>query len=150
MVRYKRQVHASGPLSVDLLPFVKIPTASRGLGNDKVEGGIAAPISLALDGASLTFGPQVDLLLDSDGEGRHAAVTNLVNVARSVTPTLTLAAELWTSSNFDPAGTVTQASADVAAIWLLAPALQLDAGANFGLNRDTPDAQVYVGVSRRF
>jgi hypothetical protein len=28
--------------------------------------------------------------------------------------------------------------------------LQLDGGANFGLNRATPQAQLYVGVSRRF
>lgn len=45
---------------------------------------------------------------------------------------------------------MTQVSADVAAAYLVAPTLQLDAGANFGLNRDTPDAQLYVGVSKRF
>lgn len=150
VVRYKQQVRAGRAVTVDLLPYVKLPTASRGLGNDEVEGGVAVPVSVALDGATLTFGPQVDLLLDSDGDGRHAAVSNLVNISRSVTPSLTLAAELWTSTNFDPADTVTQASADVAAAWLAAPTLQLDAGANFGLNRDTPDAQVYVGVSKRF
>jgi hypothetical protein len=28
--------------------------------------------------------------------------------------------------------------------------LQLDAGANFGLNRQTPDIELYAGVSTRF
>ncbi|TQU09956.1 transporter, partial [Xanthomonas perforans] len=28
--------------------------------------------------------------------------------------------------------------------------LQLDVGANFGLNDRTPDTQVYVGLSHRF
>lgn len=149
-IRYKTRVHSGDKVTVALLPYVKIPTAAKGLGNDEVEGGVAAPISIALDGATLTFGPQVDLLLDADGDGRHAAVTNVVNLARPVTDRLSLVGELWTSTNFDPADTVTQVSADVAAAYLVAPTLQLDAGANFGLNRHTPDAQLYVGVSKRF
>jgi hypothetical protein len=28
--------------------------------------------------------------------------------------------------------------------------VQLDAGANFGLNRNTPDVELYTGVSVRF
>jgi len=28
--------------------------------------------------------------------------------------------------------------------------LQLDAGANFGLNRRSPDIELYAGVSKRF
>lgn len=149
-IRYKAQVHVQGKTTISLIPYVKLPTASRGLGNDKVEGGVAAPVSLALDGATLTFNPQVDLLLDSDGHGRHAGVTNTVNLARPVTSRLTLAGELWTFTNFDPADTVTQFSADVAAAYLVTPTLQLDGGANFGLNRSTPDVQLYVGVSKRF
>jgi hypothetical protein len=31
-----------------LIPFVKLPAASRGLGNDKVEGGVALPIGFSL------------------------------------------------------------------------------------------------------
>lgn len=149
-IRYKTRVYAGDKATVVLLPYVKIPTASKGLGNDEVEGGVAVPISFSLTGATLTFGPQVDLLLDADGDGRHAALTNVVNLARPVTKKLSLIGELWTSTNFDPADTVTQVSADVAAAYLVAPTLQLDAGANFGLNRHTPDAQLYVGVSKRF
>jgi hypothetical protein len=28
--------------------------------------------------------------------------------------------------------------------------VQLDAGANFGLNRNTPDVELYAGISKRF
>ena len=44
----------------------------------------------------------------------------------------------------------TAPGADVAIAYLLRPTLQLDLGANFGLNRLTPDEQVYVGLSTRF
>ena len=51
---------------------------------------------------------------------------------------------------FDPAGTERQLSADIAASWLATSRVQLDIGANFGLNRATPDADLYLGVSRLF
>lgn len=129
---------------------MKIPTAAAGLGNDEVEGGVALPVSIAMDGFTLTFGPQADLLLDADGDGRHLAITNLVNLAKPISSNVTVIGELWTNSNFDPADTITQISADAAIVWLAAPTLQFDIGGNFGLNDNTPDAQVYVGVSKRF
>jgi hypothetical protein len=58
--------------------------------------------------------------------------------------------EAWTSQNFDPLGTVRQYSLDADIAYLLNNDTQLDAGANFGLNRATPDAELYFGVSRRF
>jgi hypothetical protein len=33
---------------------------------------------------------------------------------------------------------------------LLSNSVQLDAGANFGLNHKTPDVELYAGVSKRF
>jgi hypothetical protein len=34
--------------------------------------------------------------------------------------------------------------------YLLNKEVQVDAGANFGLNRQTPDVELYAGVSKRF
>lgn len=151
-VRLKQRLpDPDSKLQFDIIPFVKIPTATRGIGNGEWEGGIAIPVQLSLpDSFTLTFGPESDLLADSDGSGRHVQLVGTVNIARPVSPTLTLAAELWTAQNFDPAGTTRQYSADVAAAWLLRPTLQLDAGANLGLNRVTPDVQLYLGISTRF
>ena len=63
---------------------------------------------------------------------------------------MTLYNEIWTSQNFDPSGTFDQWSYDFAVAWLVTPTLQLDAGANIGLNRNTPDVVSYVGISARF
>jgi hypothetical protein len=34
--------------------------------------------------------------------------------------------------------------------YLLSSNVQVDAGANFGLNHNTPDVELYTGVSARF
>jgi hypothetical protein len=41
-------------------------------------------------------------------------------------------------------------SADGAVAYLVRDDLQLDAGANFGLNKQTPDIELYAGISKRF
>lgn len=151
-VRLKQRLTDSdSKLQVGVIPFVKVPTAKRGIGNGAWEGGIAVPVQLSLPNSfTLTFGPETDLLADSDESGNHVQLVGTVNIARPVSPMLTLMAELWTAQNFDPAGTVRQYSADVAVAWLFRPTLQLDAGANLGLNRATPDIQLYLGISTRF
>ena len=63
---------------------------------------------------------------------------------------MTISAEIWTAQDFYAAGTVHQNSADAALAWLARPTLQFDIGANFGLNPATPDAEVYIGIAKRF
>ncbi|MGZ3274773.1 MAG: transporter [Caulobacteraceae bacterium] len=144
---------AGGDRAVSILPFVKIPTAGAGLGNGAIEGGAVLPVALALPGAaSLTLDPEIDVLKDGRGQGRHAAYDLAVGVSRPLTPALTGAVELWGADNEDPVGRLRQASFDLGLAWIPArnQDLQLDAGANFGLTRDTPALNVYLGVSRKF
>jgi hypothetical protein len=150
-VRYKHRLTPDDArVAVGIIPFVKLPTAKRGIGNRKVEGGVALPISTAVASATLTVGPEADLLADGNGHGYHLAVVNLVNLAVPVVPKLTVAGEVWSNLNFDPAGTLKQASADVALAYAASDRLQLDLGANAGLTRDTPDVEIYGGLSFRF
>ena len=139
-------------LQIGIVPYVKIPTAKRGVGNREWEGGAVLPIQYSLpQGWSLTFAPELDLLADSSDLGdRHVQLIGAANIGKALSSAVTAYAELWTAQNYDPAGTVRQYSADVALAWLASPRLQLDAGANFGLNQATPDAQLYFGLSTRF
>ena len=150
-VRFKQRLtDPNAKTQVALFPFVKLPTARRALGNGAVEGGLAVPVNIDLgQDLSLGISPEADLLLDEDGSDRHVAVMNAVNLGKTIGK-VTVAAELWGQEDFDPAGTTEQVSADVMATWMPRPKLQFDVGANFGLNRDTPDVQVYAGVSTRF
>jgi hypothetical protein len=150
-LRFKQRLTAAdGAFQLALLPFVKLPTAPAGIGNRKVEAGIAVPMNISAPGGwTVTLGPQLDLLADFDGRGHHAGFTGLINIAKQI-GAFTLYNEIWTSQNFDPAGTVRQYSYDVSLAWLVQPTLQLDIGANIGLNRETPDLVAYLGISSRF
>jgi len=151
-VRVKQRLTSENAgLEVGLMPYVKIPTAGRRIGNGAWEGGVSIPIQYALpSGFSLGASPEIDAVLDQDGRGRHAYVVGTLNVGKTITDRLAVGIEAWTGQDLDPSGAERQYSADVFATWLVAPLLQLDAGANFGLNEETPDAQIYVGVSTRF
>ena len=150
-VRLKTALYSGDVFSVSIIPFVKAPTASHNIGNGRWEGGVALPMSAAVGGGfTLTVGPELDALADADGQGRHLSVTNLVNIAHSLTNKLAVAVEYWQQANHDPAGHVKQKSGDIAFTYLVNPNFQLDLGANMGLNEATPDHQLYAGLSYRW
>jgi hypothetical protein len=150
-VKY-RLTGESAAVQVALEPFVKLPTANRQLGNGKLEGGVLMPIQVSVGKGpfTLSFDPEFDLLADAVGHGRHLAMSQVVNLAVSLSEKLSISSELWHEWDWDPARTVRQASADGSIAYLLSNDLQLDGGANFGLNRNTPDVELYTGVSVLF
>jgi len=142
-----------GNFAFALVPYVKVPTASAGLGNGAYEGGVLAPLQFNLPmNWQLVVDPEVDDLLNAASPGRHVNTSGLLSFSYPVTKTVTASAEVWGDVNFDPSGTVSQMSFDLGAAWIPAkwPNFQLDGGVNLGLNRATPAAQAYLGVSRRF
>ena len=151
VVRYKRRLtDPNSAIQVALIPFVKLPTAKHALGNGQAEGGLAVPVSFAAKGLTITFGPEVDVLADGDGHGYHPGLVNLVNLGFSPAPRFSVAAELWNAINFDPARTSRLWSADISGAYQASRRVQLDGGANFGLNRATPDIELYAGASILF
>ena len=139
-----------GPFALVLDPFLKLPTAGAGLGNGAVEGGLVLPMSYDLGSNwSVAMTPEADVLLNASGSGHHANLVDVIGLGKSFGP-LSLGAELWSSQNLDPAGTVSQYSFDLDAAWLAGNDTQLDGGINLGLNRATPDVELYFGISRRF
>ncbi len=151
--KYNLVGNSGGNLAAAVSPFIKLPTAGRQIGNGAVEGGVVAPVQLTLsNGLQLLIDPELDLLQNASGHGNHLNLVNLISVSRPLSPTLTLSAEIWSDANFEPLKTVTQTSLDLGLAWIpkAMPSVQLDGGVNFGLNRSTPDVQVYAGISHRF
>ena len=137
-------------LAVSAQGFVTLPTASHGLGAGGWTGGVRLPIAMPLSD-SIAFGltPEVDILRNAGGGGVHAAWIGVGAVSHTFGAT-TLGAELWGEVEDEPTGVIRRASADLTAAVVIGKSLQLDAGANFGLNHATPEAEIYLGVSRRF
>lgn len=150
---YKRELTSSdAALQLSLYPYVKLPTAKHDLGNGKVEGGLLVPIQYQVPKSKLSIGltPELDLLADQDGHGYHAAMAQVVTLGWQASDKLNLSTELWGQWDWDPSATTRQYSADGAIAYVVNKNVQLDAGVNLGLNRQTPDVEIYGGISERF
>lgn len=147
-----RLTRDDAPVQLAFMPVVKLPTANHSLGNGKVEGALLLPVDVAIGSSpfSLNLTPEVDWAADGDGHGHHAAMVQVASLGWQATNRLSMSAELWGQWDYDPAGTTRQASADGSVAYLLSKDVQIDAGANFGLNRATPDVELYAGISKRF
>jgi len=140
-----------GDSAFALIPYVKVPTAPAGIGNEAVEGGVIAPLSISLPkNFTLLFNWEADSLRDDTGPGYHSNFAALVNLSRPIVKDVTFDVELWSDFDNDPTKSTRQYSFDTAITWIIKPNLQADAGVNVGLNSVTAALQVYVGLSQRF
>jgi hypothetical protein len=110
------------------------------------------PIQYAIAKTPLSLGltPEIDWTANGSGSGHHAAMVQVVSLGAQLSQKFSILAELWGQWDWDRLGTRRQYSVDAALAYLAGKDLQLDAGANFGLNRNTPDLELYTGVSARF
>ena len=152
-VIYKQRLTRSdAPVQLIAMPFIKVPTANHSLGNGKWEGGLLVPVGYSIPKSQFSIGltPELDWVANSDSHGHHLAMEQVASLGWSATDKLNLSAEIWGGWDWDPLGTTRQASADASAAYLVSNDVQLDAGANFGLNQATSDVELYGGVSVRF
>ncbi len=138
-----------GP-ALAIIPYVKIPTARPPIGNDTVDGGVIAPFSypLPLDFTLLVM-PEIDVIRNAADGGHHFNFTQLLNISHPIGKQLTAYAEIYSALGTD-ARTPPVYTFDTALAWAVTDNLQLDAGANIGLNAAAPNLQVYAGISQRF
>lgn len=141
---------SDGDVQVALVPYLKAPTASHLLGDGAWEGGGYVPITFKLGKLwQLSLTPELDVVKDGAGEGRHLQHSQVVSVTRALPGGWSLYGDLYAQWDLERHG-ATQSTLDFAVAKVLHHTLQLDAGVNIGLNRATPGANAYVGVSQRF
>lgn len=139
-----------GGAAMALIPYVKFPTASRSIGNGNYEGGVIAPISYPLPwDFTLLVMPEVDVLKNANDTGSHFNFTQLINISHPIGKKLTVYGELYSALGTDKR-TPPVYTFDAAIAWAVTDTLQLDVGANIGLNRNAPNLQVYTGIAQRF
>jgi hypothetical protein len=139
----------SGQTAFALVPWVKIPTAAQGLGNDQVEGGLIAPLQITLPyNFTAVLQTEADVLKNANDSGKHSSFTNIVNVSYPLTPKLTGSLELYSQIQAQDNPDIYTLDASLA--YLIGPNTQIDAAAYAGLNKAAPDVTGYMGISQRF
>ncbi|WP_296706847.1 transporter [Rhodoblastus sp.] len=142
-----------GTFAAAIVPCVKLPSAAPGLGNGVVEGGVALPVQISLPGDfALGLQTEVDALKDANDTRRYANFVNIANLSHTVpfiSKDLTASIEFFSSVGTD-SYTPAVYTFDVGLAYLVLPNVQLDAGANFGLTKSSPDLNLYTGVTARF
>jgi hypothetical protein len=102
------------------------------------------------DTLSLQLSPEIDAAVDEDGDGRHLAFGTVVGLGVALSDTVNGTVEFQALRDNDPGDHATQMLAGLSVGWMVMDDLQLDAGANAGLNAASPDVELYFGISRRF
>lgn len=138
-----------GPVAVQ--GFVTLPIGADAIGAGTWTAGVLLPVSFDLT-TNLSFAatPQVSAEADEDGDGRHLFYGTAAGLSFGLSSVLGASAELSAFRDNDPAGDTTQIAATGSVAWQIGEEQQVDAQVGIGLNRDTPDVQVIVGLARRF
>jgi HAD superfamily hydrolase (TIGR01549 family) len=147
VIRLKANVWGNdgGDTAFALMPYIKLPTASRGLGNNQVEGGVIAPLQVKLPyGFTSVITSEVGEVKNPADSGSHVSVINVVNLSHPITENLTASAEFY--SRVQTANNPTIYTADFALAYLLGPNTQVDSAIYAGLNKQAPDLIGYMAV----
>jgi len=136
--------------SAAVMPVVTLPTGREPVGAGDWGAALVVPVSYDLsDSLSLATTSEFDAAVDEDAHGRHFAFQEIAGLEWQLNPALTASAEYAVQFDRDPAGHAVQHVASLSLAWMADDNLQFDTGANLGLDHDAPDAELYLGVSRR-
>ncbi|WP_425230441.1 transporter [Sphingomonas sp.] len=137
--------------SMAILPFVTVPVGRQPIGAGDWGGGVLLPISYSIgDTLQLEATPEVDAAVDGDGAGRHLAYSATAGLGWKLTNALTLTGEGQVERDDDPAGHETHALAALSLAVQAGKNLQFDVFGAKGLNKQSPDVEIYGGVAARF
>ena len=139
-----------GTTAFAIMPFIKAPTNSHGLGNDAVEGGVIFPLAVALPGAwDMGLQTEVDFRRNESNRGSHAEFINSVTFSHDIAGKLGGYVEFFSNVSTER-GVGWVGTVDLGLTYAMAKNIQLDAGCNFGVTRPAADLQPFTGISLRF
>lgn len=137
--------------SAAVMPYATLPVGNAAIGAGDWTAGAILPLSYDLGGGvQLGVTAQVEAAADADRDGRHLAYGGVAGLALPLSDALGVTLEVAANRDDDPSGHSTEWLGGVSAGWMVRDDLQLDAGANVGLDSTAPDLQLYLGVAKRF
>jgi hypothetical protein len=149
-IRYKYNFFGNdGGNAFALMPFVKVPTASNGLGNKKVEGGVIVPYAFDVGNAGVGVMTEVDYVRNSTNTGYNVSFFNTATVGFDLTERIGMYTELALTKSTE-SGEKWQIQGDLGFTFAISDTANFDIGANVGLNKAAPDFNPFVGLSVKF
>ncbi|WP_257538908.1 transporter [Sphingobium sp. CFD-1] len=137
--------------SAAVMPYVTLPSGGSAIGADDWGAGALLPLSFDLgSGLSLEAMGEMDAAVDEDRDGRHLAYGGVLGVGFDLSQTVSAMFEISMLRDNDPTGHATEALSGLSLAWQPSGNMQVDIGTNVGLNHDSLDSEVYLGISRRF
>jgi hypothetical protein len=134
-----------GPNAFGAFVDLRLPTASDGLGSDKVEGALTFPVAYEI-GAGWEGAAMTSVEFVHNGAEHRAVWINTITFARDLAENLGGFLELTSAAGDGPH----VATFNCGLTRKLADNVQLDCGVNIGISRTAPDLALFVGVSRKF
>jgi hypothetical protein len=138
-------------IAAGLLAYATLPTATNGVGDGDWSAGLIVPLSYKFsDTVAFAISPRIEAATDEDRTGRHLAYGSAAGFQFTIAEKFRVAPELELTRDRDPQGSTTQASAALSLAWRTDDLTQVDFQTTLGLNADTPDVRVGLGISRKF
>ncbi len=140
-----------GDAALAIEPYVALPVGAAAVSAGDWSAGVVIPSSFSF-GSGFTLGATgiAAAAADADGDGRHFAASEYLGISHAITGSVGITGELGVSYDNDPTGDVWAPVASISLAWTPRALLQLDAGTVIGLDNDSPDVQLYIGISRIF
>ena len=138
------------PLAYGVMPFVKLPTARRGLGNRDVEGGVIFPVAFELpQGWNAGLMGEFDLVRNEADTGYKGVIVATATVSREIAPGLGMFFELVNEAGSSRSSSWAT-SFNTGVTYGITTDLQLDAGINVGPTDAADDFAGFGGLSVRW
>ena len=151
-LRLKRNLWGNdgGRTALALMPFVRLPTSSNGIGTGAVEFGLIVPLAIGVsDQVGIGLMTEIDMLERSDDSGYAATFINSATASFALSDRLGAYAELFTERSTER-GARWIVTGDIGLTFAVTDNLQLDGGVNLGITDSADDLELFVGLSRRF
>ena len=135
-----------GPTAFGIMPFVKFPTNTGGLGNKQVEGGVIFPLAVELPfGWGMGMMTEFDFVYREDGSYGPDFI-NSITFSHDIIGNLAGYVEFFSQLS-ESELTITL---DAGLTYALTEDIQLDCGCNFGVTEAAEDFNPFVGFSVRY
>lgn len=141
----------SGATALAIIPGIKIPTSTAGLGNDHVEGNVFLPFQAKLP-ADFQLGLETEVGIIRNSSNTHyvAQFINAAILSHSLAFKALQGYIEWYSEVDAEHATPVSGQVDVGLVYQIGNNMEVDAGCNVGVTRAAPDYEPFTGLTIRF